>query len=148
MLQTYAFLDHGRSSTFCTESLMRRLNVTGQKVSILLRTMNQEKPVTSHHISGLEVSSLDKNDFIQLSNVFTHKTMPVSKLNIPRKEDLTQWPYLKDVKIHEIDAGIDLLIGINASKVLEPWEVVNSQGDGPYAVRTLLGWVIYGPLRG
>ncbi|XP_034151514.1 uncharacterized protein LOC117595338 [Esox lucius] len=74
-------------------------------------------------------------------------TMPVSKLNIPRQKDLTQWPYLKDVKIHEIDAGIDLLIGTNASKVLEPWEVVNSQGDGPYAVRTLLGWVIYGPLR-
>lgn len=25
--------------------------------------------------------------------------------------------------------------------------MVNSQGDGPYTVRTLLGWVIYGPLR-
>ncbi|XDV14268.1 hypothetical protein PO909_002442 [Leuciscus waleckii] len=131
VLQTHAFLDHGSSSTFCTENLMRRLNVTGQKASILLRTMNQEKPVTSHHISGLEISSLDKNDFIQLSNVFTHKTMPVSKLNIPK-----------------IDGGIDLLIGTNASKVLEPWEVVNSQGNGPHAVRTLLGWVIYGPLRG
>ncbi|XP_061731420.1 myosin-9-like [Nerophis ophidion] len=32
--------------------------------------------------------------------------------------------------------------------VLEPWEVVNSQEDGPYAVRTLLGWVIYGHLIG
>lgn len=148
VLQTYAFLDHGSTSTFCTESLMRRLNITGQRTNILLRTMNQVKPVTSHHISGLEISSLDKDYFIQISDVFTHKTMPVSQLNIPRQEDLTQWPYLKDIKIHEIDSGIDLLIGTNASKVLEPWELVNSQGDGPYAVRTLLGWVIYGPLRG
>lgn len=84
----------------------------------------------------------------QLSDVFTHKTMPVSQLNIPRQEDLTEWSYLKDIKIHEINSDIDLLIGTNASKVLEPWELVNSQGDGPYAVRTLLGWVIYGPLRG
>lgn len=110
--------------------------------------MNQVKPVTSYHISGLEISNLDKDDFIQLSDVFTHKTMPVSQHNIPRQEDLTQWPYLKDIKIHEINSGIDLLVGTNASKVLEPWELVNSQGDGPYAVRTLLGWVIYGPLRG
>ncbi len=31
-----------------------------------------------------------------------------------------------------------MLIG----KLLEPWEVVNCHGDGPYAIRTLLGWVI------
>lgn len=31
---------------------------------------------------------------------------------------------------------------------MEPWEVINSQGDGPYAIRTLLGWVINGPLQG
>lgn len=146
LLQTYAFLDHGSSSTFCAESLMRRLNITGRKTSV--RTMNQVKPATSHHISGLEISSLDKDNFMQLSDVFTHKTMPVSQHNIPRQEDLTQWPYLKTIKIHEIESDIDLLTGTNASKVLEPWEVVNSQGDGPYAVRTLLGWVIYGPLRG
>lgn len=85
--QTYAFLDHGSSSTFCTESLMRRLNITGGKTSVLLRTMNQVKPVTSHHISSLEISSLDKDDFIQLPDVFTHKTMPVSQHNIPRQED-------------------------------------------------------------
>ncbi|XP_028314842.1 uncharacterized protein LOC114470696 [Gouania willdenowi] len=74
--------------------------------------------------------------------------MPVSQLCIPRQKDLIKWPHLKDIKIHEIDSGIDLLIGTNNSKVSEPWELVNSKGDGPYAARTLLGWVIYGPLRG
>lgn len=54
---------------------------------------------------------------------------------------------MKDINIQSIDSGVDLLIGTNASKLLEPWELVNSQGDGPYAVRTLLGWVIDGPLR-
>lgn len=33
-------------------------------------------------------------------------------------------------------------------KLMEPWEVINSHGDGPYAIRTLLGWVINGPLQG
>lgn len=39
-----------------------------------------------------------------------------------------------------IDAGIGLLIGVNAPKALEPWRV------GLYAVKTLLGGVINGPL--
>lgn len=51
---------------------------------------------------------------------------------------LQTYAFLNYVKIHEIDAGIELLIGTNSAKVLEPWEVVNSQRDGPYAVRTLL----------
>ena len=37
-------------------------------------------------------------------------------------------------------------IGTNAPKVLEPWRVINSKGNGPFAVKTLLGWVINGPL--
>ncbi|KAK7904466.1 hypothetical protein WMY93_017073 [Mugilogobius chulae] len=30
---------------------------------------------------------------------------------------------------------------------MEPWEVINSQNNGPYALRTVLGWVINGPLQ-
>jgi len=41
-----------------------------------------------------------------------------------------------------------MLIGTNAPKLLEPWEIVNSRGGGPYAIRTVLGWVINGPLNG
>lgn len=32
--------------------------------------------------------------------------------------------------------------------LMEPWKVINSQGKGPYAVKTLLGWVVNGPLQG
>lgn len=74
--------------------------------------------------------------------------MPVSSLNVPRQEDLVHRSYLKDVKIHDIEADVDLLIGTDAPKVMEPWEVINSQDEGPYAVRTRVGWVINGPLRG
>ncbi|XP_038137600.1 uncharacterized protein LOC119781261 [Cyprinodon tularosa] len=62
-------------------------------------------------------------------------------------EDINQWPYLQSIKLHNIDADVDLLIGTNAPKVMEPWELINSQDDGPYAVWTRVGWVINGPLR-
>lgn len=47
-----------------------------------------------------------------------------------------------------LSSKIELLIGANASKIMEPWEIINIQGDAPYAVKTLVGWVINGPLRG
>lgn len=94
------------------------------------------------------MSGLDKDDFIEFPDVFTQKCMPVTKLNIPKQNHVDQWPYLRAIELHEIDSDIDLLIGTNASKVMEPWELVDSQGDGPYAVRTKVGWVLNGPVRG
>lgn len=49
--------------------------------------------------------------------------------------------------IPQIDAGIGLLIGTNVPKILEPWKVINSKGNGPYAVKTILGWTVNGPLE-
>jgi hypothetical protein len=146
VVQTYAFLDPVSTATFCTEELMTELNARGKKVKVLLKTMGQEKPVTSYKIPGMEVAGLKGNTFIQLPDVFSQESIPVCKDNIPTEEDLKEWPYLKDVELEPIEASIGLLIGANAPKVLEPWRVINSKGNGPFAVETLLGWVINGPL--
>ena len=120
----------------------------GKLANILLRTMGQQKIVGTTILTGLEVSGIDSIDFIELPNTLTHNTMPVSRLNIPRQEDVGMWSYLRNGKLHDINADVDLLIGTDAEKVMEPWELINSQGEGPYAVRTRVGWVINGPLRG
>ena len=125
---------------------MTQLNAPGQKMDILLKTMGQEKYVSSHKISGLEVAALNDNKFLRLPDVYTQKSIPVTKDNIPKEEDLKKWPYLQEVELTPINASIGLLIGANAPKALEPWKIVNSEGNGPYAVQTRLGWVIYGPL--
>lgn len=146
--QTYALLDPGSSATFWTERLAQKLCLEGKQMTILLRTMAQEKPIKSGLVSGLEVSELNGMTFIPLPDVYTQKFMPVTKENIPTQEDIKQWPYLSEVQLPHIDCDIDLLIGMNAANVMEPWQVINSQEDGPYAVITLLGWVINGPLGG
>lgn len=51
-----------------------------------------------------------------------------------------------EIQLQEIDADVELLIGVDVPKAMEPWQIINSQGNGPYAVRTLLGWVVNGPL--
>lgn len=42
----------------------------------------------------------------------------------------------------------ELLIGANVPKALEPLQVVSSVDDGPYAIKTALGWTVNGPLQG
>lgn len=137
---TYAFLDPGSSATFAAESLMAQLNMRGQKTRILLRTMGSEAAINTSSTRGLEVGSLDGKHFIELPEVFSQKTIPVSKDSIPRQEDVDVWTHLKEVKLPSIKAQIGMLIGANVPKAMEPLQVINSIGGGPYAVRTILGW--------
>ncbi|XP_056125219.1 uncharacterized protein LOC130103060 [Rhinichthys klamathensis goyatoka] len=145
---TYAFLDPGSTASFCTERLMTRLNLTGKKLGILLRTMGQEKVVDSYKLSDLEVAGLDSNNFCGLSEIFTQQNMPVHRGNIPSSKDLQRWPHLRHIKIPEINSDVDLLIGTNVPQALEPWEVVRAENGGPYAIKTILGWTVNGPLHG
>ncbi|XP_028312818.1 uncharacterized protein LOC114469473 isoform X2 [Gouania willdenowi] len=86
--------------------------------------------------------------FIELPEVYAQDNIPVTKDNIPHQEDIISWPHLKEVKLPTIEAEIGLLIGANVPKAMEPLQVVNSVDDGPYAVRTILGWTVNGPLKG
>lgn len=148
ILKTYAFLDPGNSATFCSEHLMQKLNITGKRTNFLLQTMGQETVVPAHTVSGLEVSGLDSDDSYILPDVLTQKKMPVTADNMVTPEDLANWSYLSKVHIPDLKASVGLLIGTDAPKILEPWEVINSRGNGPYAIRTVLGWAVNGPLNG
>uniref|UniRef100_A0A3Q2QGI0 Arachidonate 15-lipoxygenase B n=1 Tax=Fundulus heteroclitus TaxID=8078 RepID=A0A3Q2QGI0_FUNHE len=110
--------------------------------------MGQEKLVGCHIVSGLEVAGLESDLYCDLPDVFTQKMMPVCRSNIPREQDLVRWPYLRGLHLPEIDADIELLIGLNAPRALEPIKVIPSKDGGPYAVQTMLSWTVNGPICG
>lgn len=56
--QTNAFLDPGSTATFCSENLMRKLNINGRKAQISLQTMGPKASVSSYMLTGLEISNL------------------------------------------------------------------------------------------
>ncbi len=148
IVQTYAFLDPGSSATFCTDQLRKDLNAKGKHQQILLRTMGQTKPINTLLVKDLEVCSLDGKEFIKLPDVYTQKEIPVDKEHIPKQKDIRKWPYLQDVDMPTINAEVGLLIGINVPKLMEPWRIINSQGNDPFAIKTLLGWIVNGPFHG
>lgn len=89
VVQTYAFLDTGSTSTFCSKSLMRKLHLNGRKTKICLLTMSPKTTVSSYVVNNLEISSLDGNTFYELPDVYTQKQMPVNQTNMVNQEDLT-----------------------------------------------------------
>ena len=72
--------------------------------------------------------------------------LPIRPECIGKQDDVNRWPYLNDITIPHIDAEIGLLIGSDVPQILQPEEMRPSQNGGPFATRTVLGWVLNGPL--
>ena len=145
---THAFLDSGSSETFITERLMKQFSASGKKIHINFTTLNNDDILTPcYKVSGMEVCGLNEDCYISLPAVFTQDSLPVSREQVPSQEDIERWPHLSPAVVSSLQAGVDLLIGNNVPMATEPWEVINSVNDGPYAVHTVLGWSINGHLR-
>ena len=140
MFQTYAFLDPGSNTTFCTDKLIERLGATGRKAMLSLTTMDSDNVKSESLVVNLEVSDLQGRNVVELSNVFSRAKLPVTVDDIPVQSDVERWFYLKDINLPCINADIELLIGSDAPKLLEPHEVQRSEDGGPYAARMDHQW--------
>ena len=87
-IETYALLDNGSNSTFCSASLMERLMVVGKKTRLKLTTTDSSKDVDTALVNDLVVSDLDENVAIFLPEVLSRPAMPVSRDEIPKQEDV------------------------------------------------------------
>lgn len=52
---------------------MQRLGIAGRKTSFLLRTIGQERVVSSCALDGLVVAGLGSDNFYSLSEVLSHR---------------------------------------------------------------------------
>ena len=54
-IETYAFLDNGSNSTFCSLSLLEKLGVSGKKSRLTLTTMGTSEEIDTLIVKDLEV---------------------------------------------------------------------------------------------
>ena len=149
-MMTYAMLDNCTQGSFISESLVKQVNLSGRKTTLNLKTLNSKKLETAIVIDGLKVSSANgKEDWIKLPKLYTRMQIPVERGEIATPGKIAKWDYLKVIS-EEItqsdDVQVDLLIGANCPKALDPLKVISSVGSGPYAYQARLGWCIVGPI--
>lgn len=141
-----SFLDPGSNTTFCTEKLINHLGLSGNEKTLSLTTMNAESVESDCIVVSLQVSDLDQNT-VELMDVYSCKKRPVTEKDIPQQEDANRWSHLDGLNLPRFKyTDIDLLIGSDVPQALEPKQVKESQNGGPFAVKTLLGWTVNGPL--
>ena len=91
VVTTYAFLDSGSNTTFCTAELLRSLDVQGRETTLSLTTLNQENRMIKTSVISLEVFDLDENNMVELPTVFSTERLPISESSIPLQEDIKRW---------------------------------------------------------
>ena len=143
---THAFLDSDSNSTFCTEELLKQLNLEGEEMSLSLSTIEKENSRLECRVVSLEACDLEENAFVDFPTVFSTPILPDSLDDIPRQDDIVRWPHLNGICLPQVDAQVGFLIGNDNARALEPIEIRQSRGEGPYAVQTVFGWTVNGPL--
>lgn len=99
---------------------VRRTSARGRRTEVLLQTMGTEKTAKSYELTGLEVRHIEEDTCLPLPKLYTQNKIPVTRRNILTQADLNKWPYLQEIKLKETDADVDLLIGVNLPKAMEP----------------------------
>ncbi|XP_015776464.1 PREDICTED: uncharacterized protein LOC107354491 [Acropora digitifera] len=149
-VMVYALLDEASDTTFIKLKTLRDLGLTGTEVKLNLFTMLGKEEITVEKTSGLVVKRIDKRVKIELPKTYSRARIPFRRNQVPRPEVANEWPHLRKIadKIHPYQNGVDvgILIGCNCPRAIKPREVILGKGDDPYAVRTLLGWCIIGPV--
>ena len=148
----YALLDPASNGTFIKERILEDLQVDGTETQLQLNTMHRSEVVPTRRITGLNVESMGKDARVELPKTYTRDDIPSKREEIPRPETAKVWPRLSGIASklypYQEDVEVGLLIGSNCPSAIKPKEVIPGRSTDPYAIRTLLGWGIIGPISG
>ena len=148
-VETYALLDSGSEVTLCHEKLKETLGASGTRLDFTLAGMTDSARVESQQVD-LVMMSMDESVTVELSSVRTVKHMPITESCIAKKEDLENWPHLRDIELQQLDiTSVMLIVGLKDNPSLFLPLECRAGGKGePVAIRYSLGWTVIGPVGG
>ena len=133
---------------------MEQLNIYVIQTFINIKMLIGHQKESLLIVEGLSVSKATVSDgnpkWIKLLSAFSKKEIPVDSCEIATAGKFKKWDYLERISKELGDnenISVGLLIGTNCLEALEPVEVIPRQNDGPYAIRTALGWCVVGPIK-
>ena len=139
-------VDHNEH--FAHDVLLNELNANGLQQTISISTLSsgvQPNPIETEAITLL-VSGVDENCSVSLREVLVVDAIPLKAAQVPVSSKLNNLEHLKDISFKELsDKTVGLLIGIDASVVFRALESRFGPEGTHDAIRTSLGWVLFGP---
>ena len=143
----HALLDNGSTRSFIEETLVHELGLDSEQISFTLSTLAaQSAQVTGREVKHLTIATDLCPEGFQLTEVWTTPAGSLPCGEGVTEQNLRSWAHLRDLPLQPCkNYQVRLLIGVESSAIV-PLEVRPPPSDGgPYAERTVLGWVLRGP---
>ena len=151
MIQTYAMLDNCSQDSFIHENLVKEIGVRGMKTTLNLKTLHGERIENTMVVEGIKVTGMnDDSSWLALAKLYARKEIPVDKEEIATPAKIKEWKHLTPISneiVQRDDVQVGLLVGVNCMKALGLTQIIHSEGGGPHAYKTRLGWCIVGPIN-
>ena len=147
-IETYAFLDNGSDVTLCESKLIKQLGIKGTPTLFSLTTISEGTKRNNGEEVSLVVSSLNGSEHVDIPCSWTVKNLPVSRKCIPTARDVSQWSHLEGIEFPELsNKNVAMIIGCDVPEAHWVLDERRGRRKEPYAVKTLLGWTLMGPVE-
>ena len=157
-MEVYALLDECCQGALIREDVLEMLQIENTSHTYMsLKTVVGEDEGPSISVENLMVRGVEPFSKyydpveIKLPTTHTRTTFAMGPEDHATPSHVKNLDYLKFIedKIPELDPSVPfgLMIGGDCPLANETIETIHSQNNGPYAKRTLLGWIIIGPIN-
>jgi len=141
---TLALLDSGSEESFIRGSLAEEIGLRPRtQESLLIATMSGETTVEAGRVTFAVEAAKNPIQRVAVEGI------KVEHLNVgaTRPADLRKWPHLQGLTVTEVESNeVGILIGVNVPECQVHYEARIGREGEPFAVRTVLGWSIFGPI--
>lgn len=146
LVMVRAFLDMGSQMSCVTESLVQHLELRRRPLNGGCTGIGNT-PVNLHGMVKLSILSWDgSHAFSVNAAIIKRVTRDLPTVAV----DATKWPHLSTIQLADPDYGtpgpISILLGAEIMGSLMENGFINGNLDSPHAMRTKLGWILFGSI--
>uniref|UniRef100_A0A182JIZ3 Peptidase aspartic putative domain-containing protein n=1 Tax=Anopheles atroparvus TaxID=41427 RepID=A0A182JIZ3_ANOAO len=149
-VDTFAFLDSGSTGTFVERGLAEELNLEGKPFPLCLKwTGDTIREESDSIMFSLNISALGGMKIHKIPKAHTMQRLSLPAQSVCASDLASRYGHLKDIPLPYY-TGIKprIIIGVDNFHLARPQRYAEGGEHEPIAVKTPLGWMLYGPCTG
>lgn len=145
-IETFAFLDDGSDLSLIESSLVEQLGIDGCKKPLCLKwTGNVTRIETESKRVRVTISGAKSQHQYSLNDIRTVQELTLPEQSLDYDELSQRYRYLRGLPVDSYNKAVPrLLIGVNNASLTVPLQIREGRKNEPIAVKTRLGWCIFG----
>ena len=149
---SYAFIDDGANVSMIDHDFAKTLGLSGKRQNLEIQWLNEKRIRNESEVVELTISGVQENaERFSLANLFTSKnlSLPRQSCHIEEIREIASNLNLEKLCVENYsNIQPKIILSLSHAYLTVPLEapLVSSKG-GPIAMKTRLGWVIYGPMH-